>query len=214
MRALSLQVRRKGLLLASQQDRYATLVENGCISVWYFDFESKSLGVFYPEVDMVVALGVAPNADVLAIDHLKRNFTQHRVGTYRHAVIYPAEERQFQLCLIPWDENCGVVVFILDVPVERGQTILFGKGAALRRTSGGKQSYRGEQEDGVLHRDSHYAHWTSWLRTAVTALEMFSSVSSLAVYRGPPPRRMAPWDLDTSLLASALSTAAKASTIG
>lgn len=120
MRALSLQVRRKGLLLASQQDRYATFMKNGCISVWNFDFESQSLGVLNPKVDVVVSVGVTPDADVLAVEHFKRYLPQHWVGTNRHAVIHPSKEGQLQLCFIPRDENGRVVVFILDVPVERG----------------------------------------------------------------------------------------------
>ena len=92
-----------------------------------------------------------------------------------------SQEGQLQLGLISWDEHSRVVVLVLNVSVEDGQAVFLGERAALRGACGSKQRQQGNQEGGMFHRDSLYAHFTSWLRAVVTASVIWAKTSSLAV---------------------------------
>ena len=156
-------------------------MQDGGVGVGHLDTETKSLGVFHSEVQVVGPVGVAPNADVLFVDHVEFHRAEHGVGANGHAVVTASKEGQFEFCFISRDEDRGVVVVVLDVAFQEGEAVLFGEVAALRVGLCSEEGHQGEQESGLLHVDGLYAHFTSWLRAVVTASVIWAKTSSLAV---------------------------------
>jgi hypothetical protein len=63
----------------------------------------------------------------LGIEDFVGNVSEHRMAANEQSVFLPGKECQHQLCFVTWDEDCAVVVVILNVAFQFGEAILFGK---------------------------------------------------------------------------------------
>ena len=84
-------------------------MQDGGIGVRHLDTKTKSLGVLHPEVQVVGPVRVAPNPEVLFVDHVEFHRAEHGVGTNGHTVVAAAKEGQFEFCFICLADRAPII---------------------------------------------------------------------------------------------------------